>query len=385
MEFEDHVRRMPWNVGETPHDHSTLWPPQGEDPKAKAAKLKALKGNRGDKMLGEAAKLKGTLMKWVREDEKAKAWAAIHAIIMSFVCIAFFLAMLFMWFVVWHKSFGWSVFIFLACLAVSGGICIYGARNRDQRAWIIIMGCLCALVTCVGLVFGFFMYFKFLVYYERYQEMRTYSNVGGSQPVSQFNDGSMFLFTQDTRLDVMRSVGYKSRWTGEVYCVAPVVDSTMTNADNINFWAVGSNCCLARGEFVCNDAQDPKTMSALVVLEPEDVVRPFMKWAVAGSVYPRYERSIKLQEAAYATRQARKIKMLYWVKDPIAKQNSFLYDARNIAVWFTICFWIFLLIVSYVICYKFRWVRPRADKRMKAEGDGEKQPLQAAATAATGQ
>lgn len=332
-------------------------------------------------MLGEAAKVKGQLMKWVREDEKAKAWAAIHAFIMSFVCIAFFIVMLLMWFVVYHKSFGGSVAMLVGCLAVSGGICIYGTRNRDQRGWIIVMGCLCAVVTFIGLVFGFFMYFRFLVYYQRYQEMRTYSNVGGSQGANQFTDGSMFLFTQDTRLDVMRSVGYKSRFTGETYCVAPVVDSTMTNADNINFWAVGPNCCLARGEFVCNDAMDPKTMSALVVLEPEDVVRPFMKWAVAGSVYPRYERSIKLQEAAYATRQARTIKMLYWVKDPIAKQNSFYYEARNIAVWFTVVLWVFLLLVSYIICMQWRWMKPRADKRMQA---GASTPL-TAATATTGQ
>merc|ERR1719183_2256106 len=97
------------------------------------------------------------------------------------------------------------------------------------------------------------MYYKHLVYYLRYTEMRTYSNVGGSQGVTQFNDGSMFLFTQDSRLDVLRSVGYKSRWTGQTYCVAPVVDSTMTNANHINFWAVGEDCCLARFHGCEND------------------------------------------------------------------------------------------------------------------------------------
>jgi len=209
------------------------------------------------------------------------------------------------------------------------------------------------------------MYFQHLVYYQRYLEMRTYSNVGGSQSSSQFNDGSMFLFTQDTRLDVMRSVGYKSRWTGETYCVSPVVDSTMTNANEISFWAVGTNCCMARGEFVCEDASDAKTMSALVVLEPEDVVRPFMRWAVAGSVYPRYERSIKLQEAAYAVRAAKKIKMLYWVKDPIQKQNSFYDTAKSTTITFAVLLWVFLLFLSYFICYKCRWVRPRQDKRLE--------------------
>lgn len=116
--FEDHVRRMPWTVGETPHDHSALWPPVGEDPKSKAAKMRALKGNRGDKLMGEAAKIKGQLMKWVKEDEKAKAWAAIHALIMTSVCMIFYTIMVVMWFYVYHKSFAWSVVIFVLCLLI---------------------------------------------------------------------------------------------------------------------------------------------------------------------------------------------------------------------------------------------------------------------------
>jgi len=364
MEFEDHVRRMPWQQGETPHDHATSFPLIEPDPRKKANRLKALRGNRGDSMLAEASKVKGVLMKWVREDEKAKAWAVIHSLIMSFVCIGFFLVMMFMWFFVFRKSFFWSAFIFLGCLAASGGIVYYGSKKRDERFWIIIMGCVAAVVTCLGLFFGFFMYYRFLVYYLHYVEMRTYSNVGGSQAVTQFSDGSMFLFTQDSRLDIMRSVGYKSRWTGNVYCVSPVVDSTMSSADPINFWAVGEGCCLARGEFACDDAQDSKAMSALVVLEPEDVVRPFMRWAVAGSVYPRYERSIRLQEAAYATRAAPNIKMLYWVKDPVAKQNSFYYKAKDYTIWATVLLWISLLVGGFFVCRYFRYLRPRGDKRL---------------------
>jgi len=364
MEYEDHVRRMPWTAGETPHDHAAKYPLIESDPRKKVNRLKALRGNRGDALLGEASKLKGNRMKWVKEDEQAKAWAVIHALIMSFVCIGFFLAMIFMWFFVYRKSFFWSIVIFLSCLAGSAGISFYGSKKRDERYWIIIMGCVCAVVTFISLFFGFFMYYRFLVYYEHYVEMRTYSNVGGSQSVTQFNDGSMFLFTQDSRLDVMRSVGYKSRWTGNVYCVSPVVDSTMTNADPINFWAVGEGCCLARGEFACDDAQDSKTMSALVVLEPEDVVRPFMRWAVAGSVYPRYERSMRLQEAAYATRAAPNIKMLYWVKDPIAKQNSFYEKAKNYTVWTALLLWIVLLVGGFAVCRFYRFLRPRADKRL---------------------
>lgn len=304
--------------------------------------------------------------KWAREDGQAKAMAAIHAIIISFVAIGFFSIMMLVWFKVYRYSFLWSILIAVLCLIAVIVISVVGLKRKNERMWVVFMGALSGVMIVTGIVFGFFMYYRHLVYYLRYQEMRTYSNVGGSQPATSFNDGSMFLFTQDTRLDVMRSVGFKSRWTGETYCVAPVVDSTMTAANAINFWSIGENCCLARGDFVCGDAEDPKTMSALVVLEPEDVVRPFMKWAVAGASYPRYIRSIHLQEAAYATRAAQNIKLLYWVKDPIAKMNSFYDEAKDTTVWTGVCLWIAILFVSYFLCYTYRYVKPRADKRLAA-------------------
>lgn len=380
MEFESHVRRMPWQIGESPHEHSAEWPPTEEDARARALKAGGMKGKlRGkDKMNGEASKIKGQLMKWMREDEQAKAWAAIHAILMSFVCLGFFLTITLTWFKVYHNSFGWSVFIFICSIIAASLIAVFGYKKKEQRTWILIMGFLCMFMIMVGLIWGFFMYYRHLVYYQKYQEMRSYSNVGGSQTTQQFNDGSMFLFTQDTRLDVMRSVGFRSRWTGQTYCVAPVVDSTMTAANPINFWAVGPNCCLARGEFACGDAADSQTMSALVVLEPEDVVRPFMKWAVAGSVYPRYINALHLQESAFATRASKNIKLLYWVKDPIAKMDSFYLVAKFDTIWFSVALWIVLLFSSYVICYKWRWVRPRADKRL--QGPAEQKPAGQAAT-----
>merc|ERR1719329_968704 len=112
--------------------------------------------------MGEATKVKGMLMKWVREDERAKATACIHAIIMSFVSISFFFAMCLMWFFVFRSSFAWSVVILFASLAVAAGIISFGRRRADQRQWIIIMGFLGVLLTVIGLVWGFFMYYQHL-------------------------------------------------------------------------------------------------------------------------------------------------------------------------------------------------------------------------------
>lgn len=156
----------------------------------------------------------------------------------------------------------------------------------------------------------------------------------------------MILWTEDTSLDSLRSVGFKSKWTGQTYCVAPIVDGVMSNIDPVSYWAVGENCCNSRSSFWCGDAGNPTTRSSLVVLEPEDVVRPFMTWAVLGAAYPRYERAIRLQEATFATKAAQKIKLVMWSKDPIALKDSFYDDAASRCVWMSVIFFVAMEIMA---------------------------------------
>lgn len=348
------MRRMPYNIGETPQMHAQRYPHKDAE-----EGYGSLRGGHAshDSIHKHGNKKHNSLeSKRKREEEQARAWAFIHAVIMAFVSTLFLGLTLFMWFFIYHWSFLFSVLWLVVLYIAAFAITIYGVRKVPRR-WILCMGLICFVTIFIGLILGFELYFKSLVYYKKYQEMRMYSNIAASHPVQSFDDGGMFLFTQDSRLDVMRSVGYKSRWTGSTYCVAPVVDSTMSAANDVNFWAVGEECCLARSEFMCGDASLPGTLSALVVLEPEDVVRPFMRWAVQGNYYIRYERAIKLQEAAFADRAARKVKLLWWTQDPLKLQDSFYYDARRTALWFMFGFFFVTLVISYFICWAVRFTR----------------------------
>jgi hypothetical protein len=297
-------------------------------------------------------------MKWVHKEEQDKAWALLHCLLCTIVALGFFFAMIFVWFNWYHKSFFWSVIALFVLIALACLLILFGSGNGKitytQRKWVVCLGITCILTTILGLAYGFIMYFQYLAYYFRYLEMRAYTNVGASQSISEFNDGDMFLFTMDTRLDVMRSIGHRSKYSGDDMCVAPLVDKTMQNVNPINFWAAGDDCCLARSQFMCDDAKDPTAMSALVMLEPDEVVRPFMTWAVRSAVYPRYVNAINQQESAYATRAAEKIRLVYWVKDPIAKRDSFYYDARNKVVTMAVILGLILLVVTYSYCYYFR-------------------------------
>lgn len=288
-----------------------------------------------DALLGLAQK---HLARWrsMPVDDKDHARAALVGLGLTIVTFGAYVTMLVAWFRVYHSSFTGTVFMFVIVVALGFG----ASRFHGDRAWMV--GPLVAQGAVVGLLVGFMCYFQYLVYYFTYEEMRVYTNIAASEPASEFRDANMFLFTSDTRLDAMRTVGFQSRFTGQTYCVAPIVDPTMGSSEDIQFYAVGENCCLPRSEYECDESADSTVRSGLVILEPEDIVRPYMRWAVSGSVYPRYERAVRLQEATYYGHAAPRPKLIRWVRDPRAFKDGFYWNAVGTAsllstLYFLVC------------------------------------------------
>lgn len=264
-----------------------------------------------------------------------------------------FFATLSLWFYTYHESFVETICVTAALLILSALLCVGSfkrslGKDRPAMWW---LGVICAQATLVGTFLGFFCYFHYLAYYWKYQEMRTYTNVAAAQTASAFGDGSMFLFTEDTRVDASRGVGFKSKWSGETYCAAPIVDSSMGQGSDINYWAVGEGCCAARGDFKCDDAGDFSTRSALVVLEPADVVRPFMQWAVRHASYPKFTDAIALAEAQYLVRASATPKLVRWSRDPIAMKDAFHRDAVSLC---KTCGTVYVSLAA-VLCYAVSW------------------------------
>lgn len=262
--------------------------------------------------------------------------------------------MLVSWFFLYHSNFVATVGFFIL-FVVMAGCCVVASHPRAtgrDRPWLWWLGVLFVFSTVVATILGFFLYFRSLAYYHKYIEMRVYTNVAAAQDAAAFSDGSMFLWTEDTRLDAQRSVGFRSRWTGQTYCVAPIVDASMAPSDEISYWAVGLNCCSSRAEFHCGSASDLATRSSLVVLEPEDVVRPQMQWAVLEPHYSQYMEAIALEEASYYTKAARRPKLLYWSKDPAGLQNSFYDGPSRFARIFSIVYCVAILVVCYLVAFR---------------------------------
>eukprot|EP00928_Gymnodinium_smaydae_P048441 TRINITY_DN3238_c0_g1_i3.p1 TRINITY_DN3238_c0_g1~~TRINITY_DN3238_c0_g1_i3.p1 ORF type:complete len:367 (-),score=82.19 TRINITY_DN3238_c0_g1_i3:39-1139(-) len=285
-------------------------------------------------------------------DKRDRALIFAYGTALALMSMVAYVTMIVLWFKVYYQSFNTTVIWFFMLMFISMFMVI-GSRGEilgRDRPWLRFLGGFFLLSTIVGSVVGFLLYFKSLAYYWKYESLRTYTNVGASQRAEGFADAGMLLLTEDSRLDPMRSVGFKSRWTGQTYCAAPIVDGRMAMTDPIYFWAVGENCCGSRSSFSCGDASNPTTRSALVLLEPEEVVRPFMTWAVRGAVYPRYERSVMLQQATYNTVAPEKIKLVQWVKDPIAAKDAFYTDARTRCIWVSLIYFFLLeLFTCYVV------------------------------------
>lgn len=317
---------------------------------SRLARAREALSNEGDALLKKGEKA----LKWydnVPKDKKEKIKGILKVAGIMATAGAFYTTMMLMWFLVWHLSITWTVIVLALMVVACFVMCIMGVvRGSRLTFWI---GLLTFEAVVVSVVCGFFCYYGELVYFYKYEELRTYTNVGASQSTTQFSDAGMFLYTEDSKLDAARAVGYASRWHGGTFCVAPITDSTMSNADNINYWAVGRDCCSPRGTFQCNDAQDQSTRSALIMLEPEEIVRSSMTWAVSNSLMDVYMNAIRLQEANFFTQSAPSPKLVYWSRDPIQMKDDYYHRAVVTCVVVSSIFFVLLLAESYVVVYFF--------------------------------
>uniref|UniRef100_A0A7S4SAY6 Uncharacterized protein n=1 Tax=Alexandrium monilatum TaxID=311494 RepID=A0A7S4SAY6_9DINO len=306
-----------------------------------------------DRLLKRADKIVD-IQKFVPSDGKDRARAFLITVALLLPGMIGYVVMMLMWFCVYRRSMASTAvaFIVLVIASVMCGVLSTKKAMGKDRPWLWWIGALNLMGTLVALVIGFFLYFHFLCYYGKYSDMRTYTNVAAAQAGSTFADGSMFLFTKDTMLDPGRSVGYKSRWTGNMYCVAPIVDSTMNGGGEVFYWAIGMDCCTPRAEFHCDDAGDFNVRSALAVLEPEDVVRPSMRWAVRGAAYPHFREAIKLSEATYFTKGGRNPTLVYWTKDPISKKDDFYNRARHLCIVLSVIYTLLVAGTAFAISWR---------------------------------
>jgi len=264
-----------------------------------------------------------------RKDKKGHT--AALAVALALLSTTFYVTMVFIATYGFHKvpRLVWLYFFFALGLALlwfwfAGR---HWKRRREERQW---LGQSSAAGTCCGMLFGLFVYFNWMIYFHAYRERRAYTNVAASQPGAQFQDAGSLRFTPETQVDTTKSVGYASATRGETLCVAPVVDSSLTQPDAaVSFFAYGVGCCAWRANFGCGDAGDPWAHGGLMMLGSYDIYSPWLAWlieSVGGGVdMTGFDDAISLQKAAFGTVASPAPRLVRWARDPSSLERTYAY------------------------------------------------------------
>merc|ERR1740121_3126179 len=102
--------------------------------------------------------------------------------------------------------------------------------------------------------------------------LNTYSDVDPSQMKGQqLMDAGRIVFTQNSKLDIRRSMSFKNL---DSYCVAPITigneNTTYAALASYDFWAVGINCCSDNtADFHCGEFDNSKAHAGLRLMRDE--------------------------------------------------------------------------------------------------------------------
>lgn len=184
---------------------------------------------------------------------------------------------------------------------------------RDWGNWFLYLGIMSIFACIVGVWSGIYNYQENILRYYYYEEGRAYTNVLPSEPAAAHSDAGKITFSNNARVDTTRAVGYKK---GVVYCVAPIMDDTQTA--RVEYWAAGTDCCLQRADFNCDDAWNNQAKSGVVLVDQEDYLVK-NNWGI----HAMFMKAVKEAEAAFDIVSSEDPLFIRWVKDPQTIQDDY--------------------------------------------------------------
>jgi len=186
------------------------------------------------------------------------------------------------------------------CLMVAGSLTAFS----KQANVLLPLAMMLPIAVIAGSVGGLYTYDVYAIYPMFYANARTYSDVVPSQSSAAVSDAGKLIFSSSSYVDASLSVGYVTE-RGNTYCAAPVVDPSLQK--QVQFWAVGINCCSNAGEFTCDSAADPKATAGVVVF---DNVGFF-----SDSSFDQYTKAKKKAEAYFGLFSTAYPMYVRWVTD----------------------------------------------------------------------
>lgn len=176
--------------------------------------------------------------------------------------------------------------------------------------------------TWLGLILGFELYYVYFITHFTYEDLQRHTDVMASAPAQNYKDMGSVQFSSSTQIDSTRGVGFRDAELGVTLCVAPILDSTMTNEDNVSFFAVGQDCCDWRASFMCATEEPAHYPGGLVDLKLEQYrTRPWIQQIFRLSrtkpSHERYVPAIRMSSKLYDYQPADEFLLVHWTFYPL--------------------------------------------------------------------
>lgn len=199
-------------------------------------------------------------------------------------------------------------------------------RRHPSTPWLLLLW----LVTAVAAtLIGGRNYHASFATYMTAKAGRRYAEVPVAAPASAYADAGVISFASGAAMDAARSVGL--RVYGNTYCVAPIVSQDNSTV-NVQFWAVGLNCCASRGRFDCDGAGDAAARGGVAVQGPQEGEEAASRSILAPRIFHEgYKRAIAASCSLYQLQSAEAPVLLRWVSSPDAVLIPWL--VRALLVW----------------------------------------------------
>lgn len=195
-----------------------------------------------------------------------------------------------------HMAVVWTI----VAITTATALLVLFTGGQESR-WSLYFGILVLIAVSFAVCSGYYNYEMHMRPFFSASENRAYQNVLPQEPAASHADAGAIEFAEEARIDTFKVVGYKQ---GSVYCVAPIMDQSMTS--RVEYWAVGVDCCGARGNFQCWDATESTARGGIVLATPDDM----------------YMKAVNQAEAAYDLVSSDDPLFIQWVVNPQKVQEE---------------------------------------------------------------
>lgn len=232
---------------------------------------------------------------------------------------------------------------FLAVVGVGGlavSTRVKWLSNADHEpTWLFFLAITMFLAWVLGMALGTENYSANMRPYYDMNNLNEYGDVSvKSMRGQQLMDAGIVDFANGTKLDITKSMGFKSN---TVYCVAPITMGT-ENLPTYDFWAVGTGCCSgSQADFHCAGWNAPKAHGGLRLMS--DGSRAF------------YRLAVQQAEAAYKIKAVHPL-FFSWVDDAHSRVESWRTKGKSECVMWVLGYFIlqcFLVGIATLVFAKF--------------------------------